>query len=654
VGDSLVGEVIPAGTTIYGLFSSITITSGNAILQLAGYSRISDLVNSYYNTAAQYGYYSEAQKCTSERLNPYLAGGLYDKASWLLIPSQVEEDFVRAFKPTDNSGSLSFTRASDATRTNAAGEIERTPWNLLQQSETFDNATGWSILGTRLTFSKVTGPTGTNNAYLFTEVAATDFHNVFTVAGNRPTSEAGRTYTVSAYLKAGTRRYCGIAVGIAGSGVHVFVDTTNWTITDAKRFSTNTNWVYLSSSVQADLNGFYRVSLTFRTDAALSMSTAIFASNVSTSPAGEASYLGDGSTIISTAAQLVEGTDAKPYFPTTNRLDVPRLDYRNADGTVNSCPRLLLEPQRTNLITFSEDFEVPKASYNNASVLVNTDISPDGTLTADKVTFNGDFSAVRKNFTYLAGTTYTISFYAKRVSGVDSFTMFDSTNSVTIATFNFTNEWVRYTGTFTPAITSTLLFWVRSGLGTTSANIFLIWGAQVEAGAYPTTYIPTTTAAVTRLVDAFSRSNIYTNGLISAAGGTWFIDFSANIPYTRDTTGGGIALNTILNAITTDDGLHIRNRGIAPSRLGIYKVISGANTLLYTTLTDSVKIAIKWNGTTADVFVNGVKQVSATAFTTTAMQFINSSTIDVPKFINQSALFPAPLTDEECITITTL
>ena len=60
---------------------------------------------------------------------------------------------------------------------------------------------------------------------------------------------------------------------------------------------------------------------------------------------------------------------------------------------------------------------------------------------------------------------------------------------------------------------------------------------QFEQGAYSTTVIPTSGATATRLADSFSRSNIYTNGLISASGGTWYVELRNNVAYVRDTGG---------------------------------------------------------------------------------------------------------------------
>jgi hypothetical protein len=83
-------------------------------------------------------------------------------------------------------------------------------------------------------------------------------------------------------------------------------------------------------------------------------------------------------------------------------------------------------------------------------------------------------------------------------------------------------------------------------------------------------------------------------------------------------------------------------------------VVSGTNTNLYTTLSDTIKIAVKWNGSTADVFVNGTKVVSATSFTTTNMEYLLGYGTDVSKFIQAMELYPIPLSDAECVTITTL
>ena len=595
--------------------------------------------------------------------------GILLNASLLLIPSGYKGGKLYSEIPTNGNGDLTWTRGSDAFRTNASGVIQRVPWNLVQYSQDFDNATGWTIISSRFTYSKVTGPTGINNAFSFVEVTQTDSHNIYASTGNRPTSTSGTTYTISAFFKQGTRRYCGISVGSAGSGVHVFLDTTNWAITDAKRFSTNTNWVYLSSNVESVGNDWYRLSLTFRTDSALALIGSIFASNVSTSTLGEPSYLGDGSTIITYGAQLVEGTTAQTYLPTTDRLNFPRLSYM-----YGSCPAVLLEPQRTNLMWNSGDFQ--NASWGKSAFTFNsTETAPDGTLSARNYTTTASFAYVLQVNTVTSGSLYTSSVFLKYTSGVGSFAVRFSDNtstnfiSVTVNLTNgtigsvsyggngangsatittLTNGWYRVSITGSILGTSAGLVVTNLGLGNTT---FSIWGGQVEAGAYPTTYIPTTSATATRVADSFSRSNIYTNGLISASGGTWFVELRNNIAYTLDASEQGINLGD--NATQTlGNQLQIRSV-TANERMVISKRVANLFTQLYVTTTNTTKIAIKWNGATADVFANGTKVVSATSFTATALEFLTANVLGTPKFIQQMALFPSPLSDTDCATLTT-
>jgi hypothetical protein len=122
----------------------------------------------------------------------------------------------------------------------------------------------------------------------------------------------------------------------------------------------------------------------------------------------------------------------------------------------------------------------------------------------------------------------------------------------------------------------------------------------------------------------------------------------ANVPnflfISNNSSGGGLGANV----------LAIGNVGFTNSRMYIFKLINGAYTQLAVTTTTTIKIAIKWNGSTADVFVNGVKVVTNTAFTTTNMEFLVGNGTDVPKYINSMALYPTPLLDYQCEMLTGL
>jgi hypothetical protein len=185
-----------------------------------------------------------------------------------------------------------------------------------------------------------------------------------------------------------------------------------------------------------------------------------------------------------------------------------------------------------------------------------------------------------------------------------------------------------------------------------SIGTCFITSAQVEVGAYATSYIPTTSASVTRNADVISRDNVFTNGLTSLSGATWFVDLKNNRTFTRDgVTNGGIYFTNVLNNF--NNGIIIFN-GATNTRLAVRLFQGGSIVSTYNTTSDSVKLAIKWNGTTADIFANGVKVVSAVSFTLTQMQFISTPSVNVPLNINSMALFPTPLTDTQCIALTSI
>jgi hypothetical protein len=264
--------------------------------------------------------------------------------------------------------------------------------------------------------------------------------------------------------------------------------------------------------------------------------------------------------------------------------------------------------------------------------------------------------------TYSSSATqvYSFSAYISLISGtIPNFRLaqLDSAGNLYVTIVSPTATLTRYTAT-TPALpvgnTTIRPYFDTNALSIGTAYDFTIRIAapQMELGAYATSYIPTTSASVTRNADVISRGNIFTNGLVTAAGGTWFVDLRNNIARTRDGAFNGVIyLGDSSNAVT---GSCFRFWGATSSRFIIQKFISGINTPLFTTTTDNCKIAIKWNGTTADIFQNGVKVVSATAFTATSLNFLGGGAEQLPANINSMALFQNPLTDGQCIALTTL
>ena len=355
--------------------------------------------------------------------------------------------------------------------------------------------------------------------------------------------------------------------------------------------------------------------------------------------------------------------------------NVPRLSYM-----YGSCPALLLEPQRTNSIRNStmqgastSPSTLPTNWLNlNSGGLTRTvvgvgtenglpyiDIRNNGTATGPLNSFSTE------NINIIAassGQSWANSIYAKVIAQPNAPNSYQFQTlyynagvyvSETNNTYTPTTSLARYSAVNTvPAgtvtnVTQAIRF--NLTIGNTYDFTIRIAAPQMELGAFATTWIDTTNASATRLTDTFSRNNIYTNGLISASGGTWYVELRNNISYTRDASDVGLFIGDTSNGAT---GNVLSIRCNSTQRLSINKRVSGSQTQLYVTLTDTIKVAIKWNGTSADVFVNGTKQVSATAYTTTVMEFFNATGADVPKFIQAMALYPTPISDADCEVLT--
>ena len=181
----------------------------------------------------------------------------------------------------------------------------------------------------------------------------------------------------------------------------------------------------------------------------------------------------------------------------------PRIDFSNdAKGA------LLLEPTRSNLVTYSEDLSVlSKVSVGNASAPITTSnygISPDGTMTATRVVFdlnggttNQDRSILRQS---ISSGDYYFSIYVKSTNGVEQKVMWHDGSEFNTTTV--TSEWVRITYDSRDAVS-----WGGIALNGTSgvdSSDILVWGFQIEQGSYATSYIPNygNSAGATRSADA--------------------------------------------------------------------------------------------------------------------------------------------------------
>ena len=249
---------------------------------------------------------------------------------------------------------------------------------------------------------------------------------------------------------------------------------------------------------------------------------------------------------------------------------VPRIDWLG-----QSCPGLLVEPSAQNLAWHSETW----AAANNWSLSEvtratgSTDAfkAPDGTFTANAISpTSGNvqhrlFGNISTNIAFTSGTIYTQSAFFKAGTGNAGryvqltfqgtqfsqlgFANFDLQNGVIVASGgtadanrnarieNYGNGWYRCSltatcnvsgstfGLFPSLITASGDSRAPSFAGTVT-DVLYGWGAQLETGSVATTYIPTTTAAVSRAADVISASGALVSGLIGQTEGTIYCEFT--------------------------------------------------------------------------------------------------------------------------------
>lgn len=624
---------------------------------------------SYKSSVASLGGTLYNSVCLLNKLLALQAGGYIKKFTGVLIPSGVREDSVMAQLPLGGGLDTGFTRGSAATYTDSLGNNRTSPDNLFTQSV-------WSGVGANVAPSGWSIYTGTGSTTADIDAAGTvdSFNNkmrCFSTAGGRRfiqqnrTWYAGEIYTISVYVDSVT-----------------VATTINEIIGFGGPFSDSPTYYEDSTVVSggAIIQAGKRYSYSFRT----------------TSPATGTLILriGGGVTnnsvydFVMSRPMLVFTNALMPYVTTTDRQNFPRIDFSNPNGTTSTCGRLIAEQSRTNSIR--NNWMVGAATGSPGTLPTNWTASGSGLSTSvtgigflngfryidirifgtATNTFFDVFTEASNAIAATIGQTWSNSMYLQFVANPNppvssSLAMreFDSVggflsvyqgstitiSSTTLQRFTQTRAIAGATAAFVqPSIFFTLV--------STSTYDFTIRIAapQMELGAYATSLIRGFTAATTRATEVLWKSDMYSSDIIGPAGGVWFLDLKNTIARVRENTNNAIYLSTAQYGVT-GNGLAIRNDSTASARPQIGKYISGVFTSLFTLASDNNKVMFRWNGTAVDVFVNGVKVVTASAFTTTAMENYGFDTVPYPIYIEEIDFGndPSLWSDANCIAKTT-
>ena len=175
-------------------------------------------------------------------------------------------------------------------------------------------------------------------------------------------------------------------------------------------------------------------------------------------------------------------------------LDTPRIDYTNGKA-------LLLEPQRTNLVTNSEDFSQWQNGGGTQTIVANSTTSPQGLQNASSIQIDSGYVYKQvSGLSVLSGDKYTWSCYVNSASQKITFGGGSVAGTDVYSSEDSGNGWYRQklTRTFTTSGSIIQPMFLDSISGT---DLFYIWGAQLEQGSYATSYIPTNGQTETRLQD---------------------------------------------------------------------------------------------------------------------------------------------------------
>jgi hypothetical protein len=360
-----------------------------------------------------------------------------------------------------------------------------------------------------------------------------------------------------------------------------------------------------SPQIQDAGNGWYRCSISAVATSTTTTTSNLFLAftNNTDTTSRLLSYAGNtANKVLAAMCQFEIGSTVNTYNPTTiAAFQGPRFDH---DPVTLACKGLLIEESRTNMLVQSEDFTITQWAKTGVTITGNTTTAPDSLNTGDLLSedTNSSVHAVQQTgYTLTASQSYTASVFAKAGShtsfqislsvtafGTGLFANFvltgggsvGTSNGVTARIESFPNGWYRCSVTIssvTGGVGGSVAVVANNNNSSASRNVsylgtgaqvVYIWGAQLEAGSFATSYIPTVSSSVVRSADvcsitgsdftmfynplegSFATSQIF-NAPVSSAIGQVVFDVNDTTPLNRtrllrnSTTGTAGYSNTV-------------------------------------------------------------------------------------------------------------
>jgi hypothetical protein len=598
---------------------------------------------------------------------------LKDLASLIMIPSLVKDGRLDTVKPLGNSiihpdatgnndgtdgstpaeGNFTFTRGSNlsATRVNASQLIEKGRENVLTYSNDFSNA-AWNKSNASVT-SGQSGYDGKNNAWLLKGNTSNVAHRVYNAVSNTNIN------TLSVYVKASGHNYIQI---LSGNTVNQYA---NFDLSDGSIGNSGSNFTPKIESVGNDwyrISAFNNSSLVYSYIQLVSSKTAVWNESWAMPNATDGVLIQDAQAELGLVATSVIETGASTAQAGILE-NTPRLDYSGGA----TCPSLLLEPSRTNLISQSEYFGGWTLISNGTGsdpVLDFGYISPGGLNNAYKITLDSGAGTATsdESIIYLnksgvtAGSEHTASVYLKGAVGGEEVIVRDTAGGY--KKWTLTTEWARYEYTQTATATSyATSFGLRQGLGgvgTINSNaVVYIYGFQSEIGSYPTSYIPTYGVSQTRAGEGKVLTGA--SNIIGQTEGSVYFEF------TRD---GFAAYTQRILTLSNGTNSNIIGFQLAASNSITFYVINNDSLQAIITKPNAtianqkVKVAAGYAENDFVLYIDGVQVGAATSGTIPSTSVVqnNRPTGGTPFIGNiySTLLFPTRLTNAELAALTTI